>query len=132
MSYEVTITFEENYLHAVITGCSSYDNAVDFWQKIAATCKHHNCFNVLGEQTLDNPMPTMDAWNHQDIFLDAGITAKFLLAWVDHNPKTFEHTDFIRKVLSNRDIAYGKLFSDVEEAKSWLLKKIASKNSGST
>jgi hypothetical protein len=84
---------------------------------------------VLGEQTLSNPMPTMDAWNHQDIFLDAGITAKFLLAWVDHNPKTFEHTDFIRKVLSNRDIGYGKLFSDVEEAKSWLLKKIAGKTS---
>ena len=132
MSYEVTITPEDNYLHVFVTGSSSYENAVDLWKTIAAESKKHNCFNILGEQSLDNPMPTMDAWNHQDIFLEVGITAKFLLAWVDHNPRTFEHTEFIRKVLSNRDIGYGKLFSNVDEAKAWLQKKIASKNTSLT
>lgn len=127
MSYEVTITPEENYLRVVVTGNSSYENAADLWKTIAAECKKHNCFNILGEQTLNNGMPTIDAWNHQTIFAEAGITAKFLIAWVDLNPKTFANTDFIRTVLSNRDIGYGKVFSDAVKAKSWLLTKIANK-----
>lgn len=127
MSYHVTITPEENYLHVVANGDSSYENALELWKTIATECRVHNCFNILGEQMLNNGMPTLDAWNHQTIFSEVGINAKFLIAWVDHNPKTFANTDFIRTVLSNRDIGYGKLFSDTEAAKTWLLKKIASK-----
>lgn len=127
MSYQVTITLEENYLHVVVTGNSSYENALDLWKTIAAECKKRDCFNILGEQTLNNGMPTIDAWNHQTIFAEAGITAKFLIAWVDHNPKTFANTDFIRTVLSNRDIGYGKVFSNAAKAKSWLLTKITNK-----
>jgi hypothetical protein len=127
MSYEVTITFEENYLHVIVTGNSTYENAAGLWKTVAAECKKHNCYNILGEQMLNNGMPTMDAWNHQTIFSEAGITAKFLIAWVDHNPKTFANTDFIRTVLSNRDIGYGKVFSDAAKAKSWLLTKITNR-----
>lgn len=129
MPYNVEITPKENYLHVAVTGDSTYDNAVDLWRKIAATCKSQNCFNILGEQNMSTAMPTMDAWNHQTIFIETGITAKFLIAWVDNNPKTFAHTEFVRTVLANRDIGYGKLFSDVEKAKSWLLNKLASKRS---
>ena len=124
MSYKASITPEENYLHVVVSGNSTYENALELWKTIAAECRQQNCFNVLGEQMLNNGMPTIDAWNHQTIFAEAGITAKFLIAWVDKNPKTFANTDFIRTVLSNRDIGYGKLFSDVEKAKSWLQNKI--------
>lgn len=128
MSYQVEFTPKENYLHVVVRGNSSYENAFGLWNSIADECKRINCFNVLGEQILNNPMPTMDAWNHQTIFAEAGITSKYLIAWVDKNPRTFQQTDFIRTVLSNRDIGYGKLFSDIEKAKSWLLEKIAAKN----
>ncbi|MET0357198.1 MAG: hypothetical protein ABW044_10495 [Cellvibrio sp.] len=127
MSYEVTITLNDNYLHVIAEGRSSLENATELWQNIAAACRSHNCFNVLGEQRLQNPTTTMDAWNHQSIFINAGITSKYLIAWVDHNPKTFKQTEFVRTVLANRDIGYGKLFSDTEEAKSWLLKKIEAK-----
>lgn len=127
MSYEVTITPEENYLRVVVTGNSTYENAADLWKTIAAECKKQNCFNILGQQMLNNGVSTLDAWNHQTIFSEAGITAKFLIAWVDHNPKTFANTDFIRTVLSNRDIGYGKVFSDAVKAKAWLLTKIANK-----
>lgn len=127
MPYHVEITPKEHYLHVEVTGDSSYENAVDLWRKIAAASKSQNCFNILGEQHMSNPISTIDAWNHQTIFSEAGITAKFLIAWVDKNPKTFEHTDFIRTVLANRDIGYGKLFSNAEKAKAWLLEKVASK-----
>lgn len=123
----IQITPQEDYLHVVISGTSSYENAVLLWQTIAEACNQHNCFYVLGEQDMSTAISTMDAWNHQTIFKEAGINAKFIIAWVDKNPRTFEHTDFIRTVLANRDIGYGKLFSDAEKAKSWLLEKIASK-----
>jgi hypothetical protein len=128
VSYEVSITPEEKYLHVRVTGQSSYENAADLWQKIAAACRSHNCFSILGEQTLINATSTMDAWNHQKIFSSEGITTKYLIAWVDHNPKTFEQTEFVRTVLANRDMGYGKLFSNTEEAKAWLLQKLARKN----
>ncbi len=128
MPYSLDITREEHYLHVVISGSSSYENALILWRTIADACHHHNCFYVLGEQHMDTAISTMDAWNHQTIFQEAGINAKFVIAWVDKNPKTFEQTEFIRTVLANRDIGYGKLFSDAEKAKSWLLEKIASKN----
>jgi hypothetical protein len=129
MPYSLEITPQNNYLHVVVTGDSSYENAIHLWHNIAEACHHHNCFYVLGEQNLATAMSTMDAWNHQTIFTEARITAKFVIAWVDKNPKTFVHTEFIRTVLANRDIGYGKLFSDTEKAKSWLLEKIASKSS---
>ncbi len=128
MSYELSITPEENYLHVRVMGESNYENAAALWQKIAAECKSHNCFNILGEQTLLNATSTMDAWNHQKIFTLEGITTKYLIAWVDHNPKTFEQTEFVRTVLANRDMGYGKVFSDTEKAKAWLLRKLERKN----
>jgi hypothetical protein len=128
MLNSLEITPHDNYLHVVITGNSSYEKAVYLWKTVAEACKTHNCFNVLGEQNMSTAISTIDAWNHQTIFTEAGITAKFLIAWVDKNPRTFEQTEFIRTVLANRDIGYGKLFTDTEKAKSWLLEKIASKN----
>ncbi|GGY62280.1 hypothetical protein GCM10011613_02180 [Cellvibrio zantedeschiae] len=128
MPNTMDITLQDNYLHVVISGSSTYDNAVMLWRTIADTCNQHNCFYVLGEQDMSSAISTMDAWNHQTIFEEAGITSKFVIAWVDKNPKTFEHTEFIRTVLANRNIGYGKLFSDTEKAKSWLLEKIASKS----
>ena len=127
MTDTLKITPNDNYLHVVISGSSSYERAESLWRTIAEACKEHNCFYVLGEQDLSSAISTMDAWNHQTIFEEAGITAKFVIAWVDKNPKTFENTKFIRQVLANRHIGYGKLFSDTETAKHWLLEKIASK-----
>jgi len=124
VSEDLTIIPYEHYLHFIITGSANYNNAVILWKTIAATCREHNCFNVLGEQKITNAMPTMDAWRHQNIFIDAGITAKYRIAWVDANPVTYKQTEFIRTVLSNRDIGYGKLFTELEKAKSWLLEKI--------
>lgn len=121
MSYQARITAESDYIHVVVEGSANYANALDLWRRIAQACHHHQCFKVLGEQSMQNPMSTVDAWKHKNIFLEAGITAKFKIAWVDNNPHTFESTDFIRTVLYNRDIGYGKLFNDVAAAKAWLL-----------
>ena len=121
MPYHINITPEADYVHVVVNGDASYANAKKLWHQIADACKTYNCFNVLGEQRLIGQMSTVDAWNHQKIFLEEGITSKYKIAWVDPNPKTYETTNFIRRVLFNRDIGYGKIFSDPEPAKKWLL-----------
>lgn len=125
MSYEVEITPEDNYVHVVVTGLANYENARDLWVKIAAACEAHQCFRVLGEQRMINTMSTVDAFNHQKIFLELDIGSKYRIAWVDHNPRTFETTDFIRTVLFNRDLGFGKLFSNITKAKAWLLKDLS-------
>jgi hypothetical protein len=122
----------ENYLYVFATGESSVENASDLWKKISAESKKHNCFNILGEQKISNSMSVTEAWSHHKIFTEEGITGKYLIAWVDHNPKTYEQTKFVRTVLANRDMAYGRLFSDIEDARSWLLKKIEEKEKKSS
>ena len=132
MSYEVTITSMGNYLHVFAVGESSVENASTLWKQISAAAKQYNCFNILGEQKLSNSMSATEAWSHHKIFAEEGITAKYLIAWVDNNPRTYEQTKFVRTVLANRDMAYGKLFSDVDTARSWLLKKIEEKQKRSS
>lgn len=128
MADTLEITPHDQYLQVRISGSSTYENAVHLWQSVAAACNQHNCFYVLGEQNMTSGLATTDAWNHQTIFQEAGITAKYVIAWVDKNPRTFDQTQFVRQVLANRDIGYGKLFDDTEKAKSWLLEKIASRS----
>lgn len=122
MSYQVEITPHDDYMHVVVSGLANYENARDLWRRIAIACEEHQCYRVLGEQRMINTMSTVDAFNHQKIFLELGIGSKYRIAWVDHNPRTFETTDFIRTVLFNRDLGYGKLFSNITQAKTWLMK----------
>ena len=121
MSYDRIIISRGDYVEVRVSGIATYANAVDLWQAIGLACEEHQCFKVLGEQNVPNPLSTMEAWKHQQIFLDAGIDSRYKIAWVDTNPRTYEVTNFIRTVLRNRDIAYGKVFSHFQSAKDWLL-----------
>jgi len=119
----VTITphLQENYLHVDVRGVGNYESALTLWRSVVEACEQHQCFNVLGEQYLMDTVSTMEAFDHPKLFKLAGITASHRIAWVDNNPRTRETTEFIRDVLTNRSIGYGKLFNDVESAKHWLL-----------
>lgn len=120
MGMNLSITRQDDYMEVKVSGIATYANAIQLWQSVAQACEEQQCFKVLGEQSVKNSLSTMEAWNHQKIFLEAGITSKYKIAWVDSNPHTYETTNFIRTVLHNRDIAYGKLFSDIKLAKDWL------------
>ncbi|MCE3253896.1 MAG: hypothetical protein K0Q67_2916 [Cellvibrio sp.] len=119
----VTITphLQENYLHVDVRGVGSYDSALALWSKVAQACEQYQCFNILGEQYLIETVSTTEAFDHPALFKKAGINFKHRIAWIDKNPRTRETTAFIRDVLTNRSIGYGKLFNDVETAKQWLL-----------
>lgn len=123
MSYEITIKYEGDHLHVQHTGDDSYQISLELWCRISKACEKHKCFNILGESNTNKLLSTMDAFNHIEIFRDAGITHKYRIAWVDHNPATKQVFKFIETVLKNRSVASVGLFENVEKAMEWLLKK---------
>lgn len=125
LDYEITITHLGNHLHVNAKGLGSYEGALDMWQQIAQACEKHQCYNILGEQYLFGTLSTHEALNYPALFKKAGITNKHRVAWVDKNPRTREMTEFIRNVLANRLIGKGRLFTDVDTARQWLLNAIA-------
>jgi len=117
----ITPYLQENYLHVDVKGVGTYDSALALWSQIAEACEQHQCFNILGEQYLIDTVTTTEAFDHPALFKKAGINFKHRIAWIDKNPRTRDTTAFIRDVLTNRSIGYGKLFNDTETAKQWLL-----------
>jgi hypothetical protein len=121
LDYEITITPCDNYLYVYTEGLGSFEGANDLWRQIAQACEKYQCYNILGEQNLHSTVSTLDALNYPAMFKKVGITKKHRIAWVDRNPRTRETTEFIRDVLTNRLVGKGRLFNDVDSAKSWLL-----------
>jgi len=123
MNNELEISFQQTYIHVRVTGAGTRERIMEVWRRVAAMCRQHNCYKILGEQDLQVGISTLDALDHPDIFREVGITEKFRIAWVELNPRTFETTDFIRNVLANRAMGQGKIFTRVEDARQWLLRK---------
>jgi len=121
MSSQLTITFEDEYIQVRSDGEKNYQFALRLWMEVAETCRQHECYKVLGIARTTIPLKTLDGYNHYKIFQQAGITRRHRIAWVELNPDAYEAVDFVEMVLRNRAVAQIRLFSDVVEAKQWLL-----------
>jgi len=125
LNYEATITLKDQdtkpYVAVEVYGEANYENARDLWMRIAQTCRDTACYKILGENHFNNPVSTIDAYRHKDIFMETGISGKARVAWVDSNPATFQSTEFIGHVLGNRALINGRIFRDKIKAKVWLL-----------
>lgn len=126
MSYKMTIEPMGNYLHVRTCGEQNYEVALATWREIVNACRQYQCYHILDEACMDNSLTTMDAWGHQQIFAEAGVTPSMKIAWVDLNPATYDSTKFVETVLLNRGLVNGRLFSSVTEAKQWLLDRTGS------
>lgn len=126
MKYEMKITPENGYIHIEVTGEATYKDTIEFWQKVAKACEEHQCYKILGEQNLTKTLSTSEAIDYPKLYKQSGMNEAHLIAWVDHNPRTRDTTEFIRDVLTNRFIGKGKLFNNVEDAKRWLLRESTS------
>lgn len=123
MKQEIIITPQENYVHVAIWGTGNYEKALLLWSSIAAACEKNQCYKILGEQNLMENVSTVEAVDHPGLFKKAGITNKHRIAWVDKNPRTQATTTFISDLLTNRSIVNCRIFTDLESAKTWLLRK---------
>lgn len=122
MEYKIKITPCEGYIHVEVSGAADFESALAMWQQIVKACDEHQCYKILGEQYLKTTLKTSEIIDYPSLFKKAGMTSSHLIAWVDHNPRTRDTTEFIRDVLTNRFIGKGKLFTNVDDAKSWLLR----------
>jgi len=66
----------------------------------------------------------MNAFDHLKILEEVGVTLDYRIAWVSNTPETAFNLEFVETVVvKNRGLANGAIFSNLEEAKSWLLGK---------
>ena len=124
MRDEIIVEYKGNYVYAAMYGKNNYDLSLELWRRIVAVCKQYNCFNILGENYTTEELSTMDAYDHLKILNEVGITFQYRIAWVQQVEETAKGLEFVETVVvKNRGLANGRLFSNVEEAKRWLLGK---------
>lgn len=122
MRDEIVVEYKGDYVYAALYGKNNYDISLELWRRIMAVCKENNCFKILGENHTTEELSTMDAFNHLKILQEVGLTLQYRVAWVDEKTPTGRGLEFVETVVvKNRGMANGALFSNIEEAKRWLL-----------
>jgi len=121
MNSKISVTYEGEYILVQLTGDNSYEVSLKLWKKVVEACEKNQCFNILGVSSTNNPLKTMEAFDHINIFTEVGISPKHRIAWVEKNPEAAETFRFVETVIKNRKLVNGYLFSNISEAKNWLL-----------
>lgn len=120
MENEFVVTYEKDYIQVFSNGDKNYEFSSRLWTNVVETCGKHNCFKILGIANTSNPHETSEGFAHAELFWDLGINHEFSIAWVEQNTESFDAVYFIETVLRNRGMNV-RLFSDIAEAKDWLL-----------
>ena len=120
MSEKFEVANRGNYVEVLASGDKSIATATRLWEAVTAECEKQDCYRVLGISNAENPMPTIDGYQHADLFKRLHIDHRYRIAWVEKNPEAVNATYFVETVLINRGLP-GRLFSSVGAAKDWLL-----------
>ena len=120
MGYEMSVTFQGDHVEARSKGEKSYQTAEMLWAEITRVCREHHCFRVLGIGESSRQMPVIDSINHDQLFRQFGVTPQYKIAWTESNADEFEKLKNLETILLNRGYQ-GKVFTDVDEARAWLL-----------
>ncbi len=123
MATEYTIDYRNSTIEVRVRGTLDRASSAKLWKDIADACASNNCNSILGLSHLDQPISLGDAFDHQAIFLEAGITIDHRIAWVQSNPDAYKMTQLVETVLLNRGMLNGRLFTDEFEARRWLAGK---------
>jgi len=120
MKNELVVTYEGDHIRVIADGEKDYDFALRLWTDVREASIKHGCFKILGIANTTVPLSTADAYDHAEIFSQLSITAKYRIAWVELNSEAYDTMHFVETVLKNRGLQ-GHLFSDISQAKEWLL-----------
>ncbi len=118
----MAVTFMGDYVEAQSIGDKSYQTAEMLWAEITRVCDEHACYRVLGIAESTQQMSVMDSINHEKLFKQFSVTPKYKIAWVESNKDEFEKLKNLETILLNRGYR-GKVFTDVTEARAWLLQE---------
>ncbi len=124
MAIRYEISHDEGLIRVQVFGLVDKPAARELWSAVVAACDAHNCFDILGSSELEQPLSTMVALAHAEIFTEVGITRRHRIAWVGEDTVSQDMLEFTETVLLNRGKLTGGLFATVEEAKQWLYRKV--------
>jgi hypothetical protein len=119
MAYELRITREPTYLHAVVTGSNDTDTVVRYFEELRRECIARRCYRLLVEERLEGPR--LDTFAVYKIASEGSERARGLLhaiAFVDVNADG-KLMDFAETVALNRGLPVA-MFATVEAARAWL------------
>jgi len=114
-----TVTFQGDHIRLDSVAERSIAYARALWTEVAEMCKKHDCYFVLGVSNAPGPMPTMDGYEHAELFLELEIDGKYRIAFAELNEDAIGATRFVETVMANRGLP-GRAFSTEEEARQWL------------
>ena len=120
MAVEYSIDYRDSTIEVRVRGTLDRASSAKLWKDIADACANNHCNSILGLSHLDQPLKLGDAFDHQAIFLEAGITIDHRIAWVQSNPDAYKMSELVETVLLNRGLVNGRLFTDEFEARHWL------------
>jgi hypothetical protein len=122
MTYKLTIHQTPTYLHIVVTGENSRENAEAYIDEMIRECKARNCSRVLIEERLVGPrLKTLDVFQIVAAGSSKARGTIDTVAYVDINSEG-DLMHFAETVAVNRMVPMA-VFETVAEAETWLLSK---------
>lgn len=119
MGLEYSISYEQSYVEVHVRGEGDYLSTDKMWKDISAACRKNDCHKILGIANIES-RSAQHAYDHAAIFEAAGMTSEYRIAWVENNRSTIETARLVEAVIRNRDLADGRVFDSVPEARRWL------------
>ena len=120
MSLTHTICLDNHWIKVVTEGRFDFIKAFEMWEAVVAVCEEHGCHNILGVSNIDEPLPSMDAYDHLSMFEAVGVTSKHRIAWVANKPELLEQLRVAENVLRNRGSLNIRVFDSIGPAQRWL------------
>lgn len=120
MSLRYKISKEDSVIRVRTEGVFDFLQAYEMWEKIVAACNSHNCFRVLGQSGLEEPVPALDAYEHLGILESVGISPHHRIAWVAEDPALLDSLRIVETVVRNRSPFAVRMFDKMNDAERWL------------
>ena len=120
MRNKIIVTFEGDHVLVISDGEKDHLFLERLWDEVAAVCKQHDCYRVLGIAHTTVAPDVIDGYDLSRIMRERNIANKYRIAWVEHSEHAVDAIKFIETVLVNRGLP-GRLFADEESARNWLL-----------
>ena len=119
MPYHLTIEEQPAYLHAMVTGTHTPENALRFLKEVREACTQRGYTAVLLEMNLAGP--SLDSTSIFRIISQRSADAVGLgkIAYVDATSRDPERMKFAETVAVNRGVNV-RLFHDLAKAKAWM------------
>ncbi len=124
MPYQLSVTPQANYLHAIVTGTNDPDTVARYLDELRRECIARRCYRVLIEERLEGPR--LSTFAVFKVVSEASERARGLLqavAFVDVYPEG-ALLEFAETVALNRGMPVA-FFASVADAHAWLVRSEA-------